>query len=1225
MAGMIININQAVSPQFGHPWGVPLDYNGPYGSGWVGYIGGYGFKFSGTVAVQVDEHGQPIGYTMTLDGAFTVFTAEGTVGSGTMPPFSYTSTLSNGDFAQANGDDWRVMLHGSTLSDVATLGPFGEFLKSLGIDYTGSDGGDYFDGSYLDTEITMRGGDGADSLFGAFRHANQIFGEGGSDVIWGQGVGDLLDGGDGDDFIFDADSSGDPTKPPPQDTYNSDTLIGGSGNDQVLSTGGNDLLFGGDGADMLQGDGSRVSDDTLNGGTGDDSINGGAGVDTAVFQGLRSQYTITQINVGFEAYSVVGPDGTDQIWNVEKFKFDDGTFTVGQLLSGTPSITSDGGGDTASITRGENSSIVTTVTGIDPEGQTLAFAIAGGADSGRFQIDPVTGLMSFVDAPNFEAPADTDANNVYEVVVEASDGHGGVDSQAISVTVSNVNESQTDIVLSGGAVVEFSSHGTSVGILAADDPDAGDQQTFALLDDAGGRFTLVNGNQIIVNNGVALDFEQASSHEIVVRATDSGGNSIDRTITISVADVDPELVTGTIFNDVIHGGGGADSLFGNFGNDTLVGGAGDDFLAGQYDVDVVTGGAGKDTFSGSITDWIGDRITDYEYGEDILVFGGPMTASAYRLRAGNGETFLEVGGNGSFQTLLTLTGVIAGTISVGTWDQPGYARVVIAANANDAPVITSNGGVDEAPLVFAENTSSLPSVTATDGNADPLTYTISGGEDAGRFVLDPTTGAMSFRDPVDYENPTDADRDNVYEVTVQTDDGKGGTDTQELTIAITNIPGQTFNGDGRANVITGTGEEDSISGNAGADTLNGGGGNDIIRGGLGNDRLDGGAGRDVMEGGAGNDTYVVDDQNDVVTERAGEGTDTVESRLLDYTLAANVENLVLATAGRGVGNGLANMMTGSNGSDRLDGAGGDDRLVGLGGDDQYWVESTNDRVVESANGGSDIVFSLATRFILTANVETLSFEGSGNFTGTGNGLANSIRGGTGNDILDGAGGDDFIYGMGGSDTLLGGAGNDFFQAGGIRNNPDGDDGNDVYMGNGGVDTLQVFGLSTHVNLATGIASGVEIGTDTLFSIENLIGGFGTDTFVASNTRNVFAGGLGGDDTFVFGSVATAGKGATADVITDFKVFDTHDRIDVSAIDANGNQAGDPAFAFAGQIATVVGGFGQLGRGQIGYRFVTDASGVEHTIVEGNVNATPEADFQIDLVGRIDLQAGDFVL
>ena len=106
-----------------------------------------------------------------------------------------------------------------------------------------------------------------------------------------------------------------------------------------------------------------------------------------------------------------------------------------------PTITSNGGGDAAAVSIVENTTAVTTVTATDPDvGQTLSYSIIGGADASKFTIGSSTGALSFVTAPNFELPTDAGGNNVYDVIVQASDGHGGIDSQAIAVTVTDVFE-----------------------------------------------------------------------------------------------------------------------------------------------------------------------------------------------------------------------------------------------------------------------------------------------------------------------------------------------------------------------------------------------------------------------------------------------------------------------------------------------------------------------------------------------------------------------------------------------------------------------------------------------------------------------------------------------------------------------------------------------------------------------------------------------------------------
>ena len=150
-------------------------------------------------------------------------------------------------------------------------------------------------------------------------------------------------------------------------------------------------------------------------------------------------------------------------------------------------------------------------------------------------------------------------------------------------------------------------------------------------------------------------------------------------------------------------------------------------------------------------------------------------------------------------------------------------------------------------------------------------------------------------------------------------------------------------GDNGNDALVGGAGMDTLRGNAGNDTLYGnddddvllgGGGSDTLYGGNGNDRLDGGSLADHMEGGAGDDVYVVNHVDDMILELAGEGMDTVRVNGTDYTLAANIERMIIASGSvSGTGNALDNAMTGSGGSNTLMGLVGDDVLKGMGGRD----------------------------------------------------------------------------------------------------------------------------------------------------------------------------------------------------------------------------------------------------------------------------------------------------
>ena len=192
----------------------------------------------------------------------------------------------------------------------------------------------------------------------------------------------------------------------------------------------------------------------------------------------------------------------------------------------------------------------------------------------------------------------------------------------------------------------------------------------------------------------------------------------------------------------------------------------------------------------------------------------------------------------------------------------------------------------------------------------------------------------------------------------------------------------------------------------------------VLTGNSGNNILSGGAGNDTMIGGLGNDTYVVDAVGDVVTELAGQGTDTVQSSIT-YALGTDVENLLLTgtAAIDATGNALANTLTGNTGNNVLDGGLGNDTMVGGLGNDTYVVNAATDVVTELASQGTDSVLSSAS-FVLGANVENLSLTGVAAINATGNTLNNVLTGNSGNNVLSGGTGNDTMTGGLGNDTYV---------------------------------------------------------------------------------------------------------------------------------------------------------------------------------------------------------------
>jgi Ca2+-binding RTX toxin-like protein len=340
-----------------------------------------------------------------------------------------------------------------------------------------------------------------------------------------------------------------------------------------------------------------------------------------------------------------------------------------------------------------------------------------------------------------------------------------------------------------------------------------------------------------------------------------------------------------------------------------------------------------------------------------------------------------------------------------------------------------------------------------------------------------------------------------------------------------------FNGTDDIDFVDGTDNDDRFSMGDGADHLNGLGGNDL---------LDGGAAGDVMSGGTGDDTYIVDNDNELVIERAGEGVDTVISSV-SHSLGANVENLQLTedpSATFAVGNDGDNQLTGNAQRNSMIGNAGADRMIGMGGDDHYIVENLRDEVVESEDQGIDFVQSFVSH-TLSANVENLQLMGDA-FRGAGNALNNTITGTAGDNLLLGGDGNDVLSGFEGADVLFGGSGNDFLSGGTGADVMFGNAGDDIYFVDDRADvTAERAGEGTDTVLSSAtFRLGAQVENLSLFgnSAANASGNGLANNLSGNEARNVLNG-AGGNDVLAGGLGADVMNGGAGD---DTLVFDTSD-------------------------------------------------------------------------------------
>jgi Ca2+-binding RTX toxin-like protein len=816
-------------------------------------------------------------------------------------------------------------------------------------------------------------------------------------------------------------------------TPGDDTLMGTTGDDVLDGGAGNDTLYGDQGADLLKGGtgNDRIfghdGDDIIEGGQGDDELQGQAGNDIYRFRKGDGHDRI------FQGNSSYGQDRLELVdvasGDVAKHINFSGDLILKVLSTGdTIKIDADARGSLTTIRFADNSEVspdsLPTYTNAEPvfngglamqfasEGEEFSYVIPAGVftdpDAGdsftySFQqfsnppawlsLNPTTGELR-------GTPTSTSAG---DIVIQLR----VTDRQGLSADASNFTIRVLDAIFGteGADTLNGNSQNNVLWGYGGDDR----------IDGKAGIDVLRGG---LGNDVYVVD----TATDTIIELAGEGTDRVESSATLTLgANVENLTLTGS---SGINGFGNelANVLTGNSGANRLEGLGGDDTLNGGSGADTMLGGAGDDAY---VVDNTSDVVTELaSEGTDRVDASVSHTLSA------NVENLTLTGSGNNNATGNALANVLTGNAGTNRLDGLAGADTMIGGAGNDTYVIDNVGDV-VTELASGGTDTVESSITYTlSAEVEKLTLTGSGNIDAIGNTLANTLTGNSGNNVLNGGDGADTmiggagnDTyivDNASDVT--TEGSSAGTDLVTASVnwtLATNLENLTLSG--TANLTaTGNGVANVLTGNAGDNTLNGG------------------AGADTMIGGAGNDGYVVDSATDVITELAGEGTDSVSSSVA-YTLSANVENLTLTgttgLAGTGnsdnnviTGNSGANTLTGAGGDDTLDGGAGNDTLVGGQGNDAYFLDNASDVITEASNEGTDTVNAGFT-YTLSTNLENLTLTGTSAVNGTGNGSANILLGNSGVNTLTGNGGNDTLDGKGGVDSLVGGTGNDDYKLG----------------------------------------------------------------------------------------------------------------------------------------------------------------------------------------------------
>ena len=366
----------------------------------------------------------------------------------------------------------------------------------------------------------------------------------------------------------------------------------------------------------------------------------------------------------------------------------------------------------------------------------------GGDDAGLFTVNSSTGVVEMV-ARDFESPADSGSNNVYNYTLIATDDDGNSDSLAVAVTVTDVTESAS-LTLSGIAdsnQAENSAYTSATPSLSGTPIGS---VTYTLGGDDAGLFT-VNSSTGVVEM-VARDFESPADsgsnnvYNYTLIATDDDGNSDSLAVAVTVTDVTESA-----------------SL-------TLSGIADSNQAENSAYTSATPSPSG--TPIGSVTYTLG--------GDDAGLFTVNSSTGVVEMVARDFESPADSGSNNVYNYTL-----------IATDDDGNSDSLAVAVTVTDVTesAFTLSGIADSSQPENSAYTSATPSLSGTPIGS--VTYTL-GGDDAGLFTVNSSTGVVEMV-ARDFESPADSGSNNVYNYTLIATDDDGNSDSLAVAVTVTDV------------------------------------------------------------------------------------------------------------------------------------------------------------------------------------------------------------------------------------------------------------------------------------------------------------------------------------------------------------------------------------------------------------------------------------------------------